>query len=86
MDIKVFVDTDADLRIMRRLERDIIERGRSLESVMHQYLKTVRPMHLDFVEPSKRYADLIIPNGGRNRVAVDMLITKLNSIISDDPE
>ncbi len=81
MDIKVFVDADADLRILRRLERDIDERGRSLESVMHQYLKTVRPMHLDFVEPSKRYADVIIPRGGHNEVAVDMLVTKINSIV-----
>ncbi len=83
MDIKVFVDADADLRILRRLERDIDERGRSLESVMHQYLKTVRPMHLEFVEPSKRYADVIIPRGGHNEVAVDMLVTKINSIVHE---
>ncbi len=80
MDIKVFVDTDADLRILRRIKRDIAERGRDLESVVEQYLKTVRPMHLEFVEPSKRYADLLIPNGGRNTVAVDMMITKIVSI------
>ena len=80
MDIKVFVDTDADLRILRRIKRDLAERGRDLESVVEQYLKTVRPMHLEFVEPSKRYADLIIPNSGRNTVAVDMMITKIKSI------
>jgi uridine kinase len=82
MDIKVFVDTDADIRIIRRLQRDIEERGRSTESVVRQYLETVRPMHLEFVEPSKRYADLIIPQGGENHVAVDMLITKIRSILT----
>lgn len=81
MDIKVFVDTDSDLRILRRIKRDIAERGRDLESVVEQYMRTVRPMHLEFVEPSKRYADLIIPNGGRNTVAVDMMITKIKSIV-----
>jgi uridine kinase len=81
MDIKVFVDAGSDLRIIRRVERDISERGRSLDSVVHQYLKTVRPMHLEFVEPSKRYADIIIPEGGYNDVAVDMLITKIKSIV-----
>jgi len=82
MDIKVFVDTDADIRFIRRLSRDIDERGRSAESVIRQYLDTVRPMHLEFVEPSKRYADLIVPEGGHNRVAVDMLITKVRAILS----
>jgi uridine kinase len=81
MDIKVFVDTDADLRFIRRLSRDIEERGRSAESVIEQYLNTVRPMHLEFVEPSKRYADIIIPEGGHNRVGVDMLLTKVKSVI-----
>jgi uridine kinase len=81
MDIKVFVDTDADLRFIRRLARDIEERGRSAESVIEQYLRTVRPMHLEFVEPSKRYADVIIPQGGHNRVGVDMLLTKIRSVI-----
>lgn len=85
MDIKVFVDTDADLRILRRINRDIAERGRTLESVVEQYMRTVRPMHLEFVEPSKRYADLIIPNGGLNKVAVDMLITKITSILRGEP-
>jgi uridine kinase len=81
MDIKVFVDTDADLRFIRRLARDINERGRSAESVIEQYLTNVRPMHLEFVEPSKRYADIIIPEGGHNRVGVDMLLTKIKSVI-----
>ncbi|MFQ5550591.1 MAG: uridine kinase [Gemmatimonadales bacterium] len=82
MDIKVFVDADSDLRIIRRIERDIAERGRTVESVVEQYLGSVRPMHLEFVDPSKRYADLIIPEGGRNQVAVDMLITKVREIVS----
>ncbi len=81
MDIKVFVDTDSDMRFIRRLLRDIRERGRSAESVIRQYTETVRPMHLEFVEPSKRYADVIIPEGGQNRVAVDMLITKVRSVL-----
>jgi uridine kinase len=80
-DVKVFVDTDADLRFIRRMERDIAERGRSRESVVRQYIETVRPMHLEFVEPSKRYADLIVPEGGYNLVAVDMLITKIRSVL-----
>lgn len=84
MDIKVFVDTDADIRFIRRLERDIRERGRSAESVIVQYLRTVRPMHLEFVEPSKRYADLILPKGGHNLVAVDMLVTKVRSVLAGD--
>jgi uridine kinase len=81
MDIKVFVDTDADLRFIRRLTRDIEERGRSAESVIDQYLTTVRPMHLEFVEPSKRYADIIIPQGGHNLVGVDILLTKIRSVV-----
>ncbi|MGQ0813245.1 MAG: uridine kinase [Gemmatimonadota bacterium] len=81
MDIKVFVDTDADLRFIRRLKRDIQERGRSPESVIEQYTATVRPMHLEFVEPSKRYADVIIPDGGYNLVGVDMLLTKIRSVL-----
>ncbi len=80
MDIRVFVDTDADLRIVRRLKRDVAKRGRSMESVVSQYLETVRPMHLEFVEPSKRHAHVIIPEGGQNLVGVDMLITKVRSI------
>jgi len=81
MDIKVFVDADADSRLMRRLQRDIQERGRDLDSVLDQYKATVRPMHLEFVEPSKRWADVIIPRGGHNRVALDMLITKVRSLV-----
>jgi uridine kinase len=80
MDIKVFVETDADIRFIRRLERDVKERGRSLDSVVAQYHRTVRPMHLEFVEPSKRWADVIIPEGGENQVAVDMLAAKLRSV------
>ena len=83
MDIKVYVDTDADIRFIRRLSRDIEERGRTAESVIRQYLDTVRPMHLEFVEPSKRYADVIVPVGGENRVAVDMLINTIRSILRE---
>jgi uridine kinase len=89
MDIMVFVDTDADLRILRRIDRDLTERGRSLDSIVEQYLGSVRPMHLEFVEPSKRYAHVIVPEGGHNRVAVDMLITTIRSIVGnagDDAE
>ncbi|MBP2256588.1 uridine kinase [Virgibacillus alimentarius] len=81
MDIKVFVDTDADLRIIRRLERDIKERGRNLDSVIDQYINSVRPMHLQFVEPTKRYADIIIPEGGQNQVAIDIMATKIETIL-----
>ncbi len=80
MDIKVFVDTDSDTRFIRRLQRDVAERGRTMESVIDQYQSTVRPMHLEFVEPSKRYADVIIPLGGHNTVAVDLLLTMLRSV------
>lgn len=80
-DIKVFVDTDADVRFIRRLLRDVKERGRTLDSVVNQYLGTVRVMHESFVEPSKRYADIIIPEGGENEVAIDLLTTKISSII-----
>ncbi len=78
LDIKIFVDTDADVRIIRRIMRDVKERGRSLESVVEQYLTTVKPMHEKFVEPSKRKADIIIPEGGHNQVALSMLIDKIN--------
>ncbi len=81
MDIKVFVDTDADIRLARRILRDVRERGRSMESVITQYTTTVKPMHEEFVEPSKRYADVIIPEGGFNSVAVAMLIQNIRSII-----
>jgi uridine kinase len=82
MDIKVFVDTDADERLLRRIRRDTIERGRSIESVMHQYMSTVKPMHLEFVEPSKRWADIIIPRGGDNLVAIDMIAVKIKTMLS----
>ena len=81
MDIKIFVDTDADERLLRRLKRDLLERGRTIESVMHQYVSTVKPMHLDFVEPSKRWADIIIPEGGENIVAIDMVVTKIREML-----
>ncbi len=80
-DVKIFVDTDADLRFIRRLDRDITERGRTTQSVIHQYLTTVRPMHLEFVEPSKRYADVIIPEGGLNVVAMDMVIARIETLL-----
>ncbi len=79
MDVKIFVDTDDDIRLLRRLKRDINERGRSVESVIDQYQKFVRPMHLEFVEPSKRYADVIIPRGGKNKVALEMVISLIQS-------
>ena len=80
MDIKIFVDTDADVRIIRRILRDIKERGRSIESVVEQYMGVVRPMHMQFIEPSKKFADLIIPEGGKNTVAIDVLVAKVNEI------
>ncbi len=80
-DIRLFVDTDADIRFIRRLERDINERGRTADSVIRQYLSTVRPMHLEFVEPSKRYADIIIPEGGFNTVALDMVSSRIESML-----
>ena len=86
MDIKVYVDTDADIRFIRRFTRDVRERGRSAESVIEQYLATVRPMHLEFVEPSKRYADIIVPQGGFNRVGVDMILTKIRSILRGEQQ
>lgn len=81
LDIKVFVDTDSDVRIIRRILGDIKERGRSLDSVIYQYMKTVRPAHLQFIEPSKKYADIIIPEGGYNDVAIDLIYQKIKSII-----
>jgi uridine kinase len=83
-DIKIYVDTDADIRFIRRLQRDIAERGRTRESVVKQYLETVRPMHLEFVEPSKRYADLIIPEGGFNTIAVDMVVARIQAMIGGE--
>ncbi|MDM5330916.1 uridine kinase [Neobacillus sp. CF12] len=81
MDIKLFVDTDADIRIIRRLSRDIKERGRTLDSVIDQYTNVVRPMHNQFIEPTKRYADVIIPEGGQNHVAIDLMVTKIQTIL-----
>ncbi|KRL55940.1 uridine kinase [Paucilactobacillus oligofermentans DSM 15707 = LMG 22743] len=82
MDIKVFVDTDDDIRIIRRIKRDMEERGRSLDSIISQYLKTVKPMYHQFVEPTKRYADIIVPEGGENKVAIDLLSTKVKDILT----
>jgi uridine kinase len=86
MNVKIFVDTDADIRLIRRLQRDISERGRSAESVINQYLRTVRPMHLEFAEPSKRYADVIIPEGGFNEVAIEMVAARLRALIEETQE
>lgn len=80
-DVRIFVDTDPDIRLIRRLQRDIAERGRTAESVIRQYLHFVRPMHLEFVEPSKRYADVIIPEGGHNEVAIDMVVARLSEML-----
>lgn len=82
-DIKIFVDTPDDIRLLRRLTRDIKERGRTIDSVVNQYLTTVRPMHLSFVEPSKRYADIIIPEGGENDIAIDVIKTKIVNLLQD---
>ncbi len=84
MDIKVYVDTDDDIRIIRRIKRDIEERGRTLNSVIEQYLTVVKPMHHQFVEPSKKYADIIIPEGGTNQVAIDLMTTKIRSILVEE--
>jgi len=81
MDIKLFIDTDADVRILRRLERDIRERGRTFDSVSRQYLESVRPMHLEFVEPSKRYADLIVPEGAENAVALEAVLARASAML-----
>ncbi|MFO7888570.1 MAG: uridine kinase [Eubacteriales bacterium] len=81
LDIKIFVDTDSDIRLVRRIIRDINERGRSLESVLNQYMKTVRPAHEQFIEPTKKFADIIIPEGGHNLVAIDIMVTKIKSLI-----
>jgi len=86
LDVKIFVDTDSDIRFIRRLERDIAERGRTTEMVVRQYMATVRPMHLDFVEPSKRYADVIIPEGGLNAVAMEMVVARLEALLRGEEE
>ena len=82
LDIKIFVDTDSDVRVIRRILRDIKDRGRTLDSVILQYMDTVRPAHLQFIEPTKRYADIIIPEGGYNKVAIDIIVTKINAILN----
>jgi uridine kinase len=82
MDLRIFVDADADIRFIRRLDRDVHERGRTVESIISQYTTTVRPMHLQFVEPSKRYADIIIPEGGHNDVGIDLITGKIKSILA----
>ncbi len=86
MDIKLYVDTDADLRIVRRILRDIHERGRSVDSVIEQYLSVVRPMHNQFIEPTKKYADIIVPEGGKNKVAIDLMVTKIKTILDNNAE
>jgi len=83
-DVKLYIDTDADIRFIRRLQRDIQERGRAVDSVIAQYLKTVRPMHLEFVEPTKRYADVIIPEGGHNIVAIEMVVTRIEYLLTQE--
>ncbi len=81
LDFKIFVDTDADVRLLRRLRRDLTERGRTVDDVLRQYMETVRPMHLEFVEPSKRWADVIVPEGGENRVALEMVVARLEQLL-----
>ncbi len=82
LDFKVFVDTDSDVRLVRRIRRDIAERGRETSQILHQYMTTVRPMHLEFVEPSKRWADVIVPEGGENRVALEMVVARVEQLLS----
>lgn len=84
LDVKIYVDTDADVRIIRRLVRDINERGRTVDSVINQYLNVVRPMHMQFTEPTKRYADIIIPEGGHNKVAIDILVANIKQILQKE--
>lgn len=86
MDIKLFVDTDSDIRIIRRIQRDIHDRGRTVDSVIEQYLSVVRPMHNQFIEPTKKYANIIIPEGGENAVAVDLMVTKIKTILASADE
>jgi uridine kinase len=83
LDIKLYIDADADVRLLRRLRRDILERGRDLEMVTQQYLQSVRPMHLEFIEPSKRYADLIVPEGAENQVALDLVVARIRAFLAD---
>lgn len=83
MDVKLYVDTDSDIRILRRMQRDIEKRGRTMDSVINQYLTVVRPMHLQFIEPTKRFSDIIIPEGGENNVAIDLITTKIRTLIDN---
>ena len=83
MEVKIYVDADADLRFIRRLKRDLAERGRSIESIIDQYVYTVRPMHMEFVEPTKRYADVIIPRGGLNAIAIDMVVARVERLLAE---
>jgi uridine kinase len=83
MDLKVFVDTEADVRLLRRIRRDVVKRGRTADSVIEQYQATVRPMHLEFVEPSKRFADMVVPEGGYNRVAVDLVVSRIRGLLAE---
>ena len=83
MDIKLFIDADPDVRFIRRLRRDLVERGRSVDSIIRQYEESVRPMHLQFVDPSKRHADVIIPEGGHNKVAIDLVKTKIRELLRE---
>ena len=83
MDVKLYVDTDSDIRILRRLKRDIEKRGRTMDSVISQYLNVVRPMHLQFIEPTKRFSDIIIPEGGENNVAIDLITTKIRTLLNE---
>ncbi len=85
MDLRIFVSTDDDVRFIRRLQRDLVERGRTAQSVINQYLSTVKPMHLQFVSPSKRYADLIIPGDGQIQIAIEVLVAKLRSVLEESP-
>ena len=82
LDFKIYVDTDADVRLARRIRRDIQERGRDLDDILRQYMQTVRPMHLEFVEPSKRWADVIVPEGGGNRVAMQMVVARIEQLLA----
>ena len=84
MDVKIFVDTDADERLMRRLQRDVAERGRTIDSILTQYRETVKPMHEQFVEPSKKHADIIVPRGGENTIAIDMIIKHITSMVENN--
>ena len=83
MDLKVYVDTESDIRLLRRIKRDVMKRGRTVESVIAQYQATVRPMHMEFVEPSKRYADMVVPEGGYNRVAVDLVVNRIRALMAE---